>query len=71
MQAFQTPKGRAGCDQLDGMTESVQSELEQMFLQSAKSNVLSFGVGRTVGGTERADSKIMKNSQQEEPACQK
>lgn len=43
---FQTPKGKAGSDQLDAMEESIQAAIEQMFWQIAKRDSLSFGVGR-------------------------
>ena len=68
MKIFPTPKGRAGCDQLDGMTESVQAELEQMFWQTAKHNALSFSVGRTAGSAQLADQKIQLHAQKRE--CQ-
>ena len=68
MRVFPTPKGRAGCDQVDAMTESVQSELEQMFWQSAKFNALSLGVGRTADGTQLVDQKLKLHAQKRE--CQ-
>lgn len=58
MQEFVTPKGRAGWDQIFGMTESVHAELEQMFWQAAKFDTLLFGVGRTVNHGGRGDSKV-------------
>ena len=36
MKTFRTPAGKAGCDQVDAMMESVHSEIEQMFTQFAK-----------------------------------
>ena len=68
MRVFETPVGKAGCDQLDAMTESVQSELEQMFSQTAKLNALKYGVGRTVGNTQLADATISLDAQKRE--CQ-
>lgn len=68
MYVFETPAGRAGWDQLFGMMESVQAELEQMFLQAAKLDGLSFGVGRTVHVDSTADSKVRLDAQMRE--CQ-
>ena len=44
MHVFETPVGRAGWDQIYGMTESVHAELEQMFWQGAKLDVLLLGL---------------------------
>lgn len=58
MQMFQTPEGCAGWDQVYGMIESVHAELEQMFWQAAKFDVLSFGVGRTIYQDGAGDNKV-------------
>ncbi len=58
MRTFETPKGCAGWDQIHGMTESVHAELEQMFWQVAKLDVLSYCVGRTVNHSGTGDSKV-------------
>lgn len=50
------------------MTESVQSELEQMFLQFAKYDVLQFGVGRVAHKATHSDETIMLHAQRRE--CQ-
>ena len=71
MYVFETPVGRAGWDQLFGMIESVQAELEQMFWQDAKVAGLSFGVGRTVYVDSTADSKVRKDAQMRECQAQK
>ena len=68
MQTFQTPEGHAGWDQIYGMIESVHAELEQMFWQAAKLDVLSFGVGRTVRRDDTGDSKVRLDAQTRE--CQ-
>ncbi len=68
MQMFVTPKGRAGWDQIYGMTENVHAGLEQMFWQAAKLDVLSFGVGRTVNHKDTGDPKVEFDSQTRE--CQ-
>ena len=47
MKTYQTPTGCAGSDQINAMEESVNAQLEQMFHQIAKRNVLDYGVGRT------------------------
>ena len=68
MHVFETPVGRSGWDQIYGMTESVHAELEQMFLQVAKLDVLHFGVGRTVYIDGSADGKVRLDAQMRE--CQ-
>ena len=68
METFPTPSGKAGWDQLHAMTESVQSELEQMFSQRAKLDSLTFSVGRTADRGGSADDKVMLDAQMRE--CQ-
>ena len=68
METFPTPPGKAGWDQLHAMTESVQSELEQMFSQRAKLDSLTCSVGRTADRGGSADDKIMLDAQMRE--CQ-
>ncbi|MDE0003137.1 MAG: hypothetical protein OXQ29_10620 [Rhodospirillaceae bacterium] len=68
MKTYETPPGRAGSDQLYGMTESVQAELEQMFWQKTKLDMLSFGVGRTVYVGDTADARVRLDAQMRE--CQ-
>ena len=68
MKQYIAPKGRAGSDQIDAMTESVQSELEQMFFQVAKLKSLIHGVGRTGITSDGPDSKIKLDAQKRE--CQ-
>ena len=68
MYTFQTPKGRAGWDQVQGMTESVHAELEQMFWQHAKLDALVHGVGRTVHSASGGDEKVRLDAQKRE--CQ-
>ena len=68
METFLTPPGKAGWDQLHAMTESVQSELEQMFSQRAKLDSLTYGVGRVAGRPGSAEEKIMLDAQKRE--CQ-
>ncbi len=68
METFQTPPGKAGWDQLHAMTESVQSELEQMFSQRAKLNSLTCGVGRVANRSDSPEDKIMLDAQVRE--CQ-
>ena len=58
MKFFQTPKGRAGMDQLDGIQESISSHLERMFLQSAKRNLLQYELGNTTSTTEGNNRKM-------------
>ncbi|MCY3604279.1 MAG: hypothetical protein OXH45_00830 [Gammaproteobacteria bacterium] len=68
METFPTPPGKAGWDQLHGLTESVQSELEQMFSQRAKLDSLISGVGRAADWGGSSDDKIMLDAQMRE--CQ-
>ena len=68
MRQFETPAGCAGWDQVHGMTEGVQAELEQMFLQRAKLDVLLHGVGRTAQSEIAGDDKVRLDAQQRE--CQ-
>ena len=68
MYTFQTPEGRAGWDQIQGMTESVHAELEQMFWQNAKLDALVHGVGRTVHSASGGDEKVRLDAQKRE--CQ-
>ena len=70
MKLFPTPEGRAGCDQVDAMVESVHAELEQMFHQEAKRRTLGHGVGRTVDTTSHAHRKIRLDSQKRECEAQ-
>ncbi len=63
MHVFDTPVGRAGWDQIYGMTESVHAELELMFSQHAKLDVLSHGVGRTVYVGDTGDGKVRLDAQ--------
>ncbi len=70
MKIFGTPKGRAGCDQVDAIVESAQSELEQMFHQAAKKRAIDHGVGRTVDTTDGSDSKIQLDAQKRECEAQ-
>lgn len=65
---FETPVGRAGWDQIYGMTESVHAELEQMFWQRAKLDALLHGVGRTVYCDSAGDAKVRLDAQKRE--CQ-
>jgi len=59
MYTFQTPEGRAGWDQIQGMTESVHAELEQMFWQNAKLDALVHGVGGAAhSGSSGGDEKV-------------
>ena len=48
MQTFHTPIGRAGSDLVDAMEESAHAHLDQMFVQCARRDALTYGVGRTV-----------------------
>ena len=68
METFHTPSGKAGWDQLHAMTESVQSELEQMFSQRAKLDSLTYGVGRVANRSGSSEDKIMLDAQMQE--CQ-
>ena len=68
MHTFETPLGRAGWDQVCGMTESVHAELEQMFWQNAKLDLLHSGVGRTVQVDGSADGRVSLHAQMRE--CQ-
>lgn len=68
MKQFITPTGKAGCDQVDAMVESVHSELEQMFDQVAELQAFEHGVGRTVMTTGGPDNKIRLDAQKRE--CQ-
>ena len=63
MRTFQTPTGRAGSDQLHGITESVNSHLERMFLQGAKRSILEHGVGRTTSTAGGVDGKVQLHAQ--------
>jgi len=58
METFPIPLGKAGWDQLHAMTESVQSELEQMFSQRAKLDSLTYGVGKIASRSSSADDTI-------------
>lgn len=66
MKIFQTPRGKAGCDQIDSMVESVHSEIEQMFHQLAKRRALEYGVGKTTARLSGADSRIALDAQKRE-----
>lgn len=68
MKQFITPTGKAGCDQVDAMIESVHSELKQMFDQVAELQAFDHGVGRTVMTTGGPDNKIRLDAQKRE--CQ-
>lgn len=68
MRTFRTPTGRAGWDQVHGMTESVQAEIEQMFWQRAKLDALLHGVGRTARSEATGDGKVRLDAEQRE--CQ-
>ena len=68
MKQFTTPTGKAGHDQIDGMIESVNSELRQMFSQVAEFNALEHGVGRAVMTADAPSGKIRLNAQKRE--CQ-
>lgn len=68
MRTFKTPEGRAGLDQIYGMTESVQAELEQMFWQRAKLDALLHGVGRSAHSDLGGDSSVRLDAQRRE--CQ-
>ena len=70
MKMFQTPLGKAGCDQVDAMIESVHSEIEQMFTQFAKRRTLEYGVGRTTARLSVADSEIQLDAQKRESEAQ-
>ena len=63
MHLFETPVGRAGWDQIHGMTESVHSELEQMFWHGTKLGALLLGVGRTVYVGSSSDGKVCLDAQ--------
>lgn len=70
MKTFVTPTGKAGCDQIDAMEESVQTEIEQMFSQSAKRAALEHAVGRTGLRPYQADGKIQLDAQKRECEAQ-
>ena len=70
MKTFVTPTGKAGCDQIDAMEESVQTEIEQMFSQSAKRTALEYAVGRTGFRPYEADGKIKFDAQKRECEAQ-
>lgn len=65
---FITPTGRAGCDQVDAMIESIHSELKQMFGQVAELSAFEHGVGRTVITGGGPNDKIQLDAQKRE--CQ-
>ncbi len=56
MKFWATPPGKAGSDQLLALEESVQAQLEQMFLLEAKSWTLAYGVGRAAPGAGGEDT---------------
>lgn len=66
MKLFQTPPGKAGCDQIDAMVESIHSEIEQMFFQFARRSTFEHGVGRTTKALSGADSGIALDAQKRE-----
>ena len=67
MQWFRTPKGEAGCDQLDAMEESIQAAIEQMFWQVAKRDSLCFGVGRAAARSSSSpDQELRLDAQKRE-----
>ena len=70
MKQFITPTGKAGCDQVDGMIESVHSELKQMYGQAAELQALKHGVGRTVKTANGPNSKIQLDAQKRECEAQ-
>ena len=47
MRFSETPRGRAGADQVNALEESIQGQIEGMFTQVAKQRSLEYGVGRT------------------------
>ena len=63
MITFHTPTGRAGSDQIGAMEESVNAHLEQMFMQRARKDILSYGVGRTT--TEDSGSRLLEAQRRE------
>ena len=67
MEWFRTPKGEAGCDQLDAMEESIQAAIEQMFWQVSKRDSLCFGVGRTAAkSSDSPDRDLRLDAQKRE-----
>ena len=66
MRIFRTPRGCAGADQLNAMEESINTQLEEMFIQVAKSNMLAHGVGRTTMAGDGADGILRLDSQKRE-----
>ena len=66
MKMYQTPTGCAGADQVNAMEESVNTQLEQMFHQAAKRNVLDYGVGRTTMASGGADDTLRLDAQKRE-----
>ena len=63
MRIFVPPVGRAGGNQVDAIIESAHAELAQMFDQVAKRRTLEHGVGRMVGTTALADTKVQLDAQ--------
>ena len=70
MRIFVPPLGKAGSNQIDAIIESAHAELAQMFDQVARKRTLEHGVGRTVGTTDLADSKIQLKAQKRECEAQ-
>ena len=70
MKQFKTPTGKAGCDQVDAIIESVHSELKQMFDQVAELQAFKHGVGRTVKTENGPNSKIQLDAQKRECEAQ-
>ncbi len=66
MDIWTTPKGAAGSDQIYAMEESVHAEIEKMFSQAAKRNVLDYGMERIVMQSHSADSRLQLSAQKRE-----
>ena len=61
-----TPKGCAGADQVAALEESIDGQLEAMFMQSAKRRILQYGVGRTtMTGRGGADAQRLDAQRRE------
>ena len=66
MKTWHTPKGAAGSDQVYAMEESAHAEIEKMFSQAAKRNVLDYGIERTVNRPDSADISLRQSAQRRE-----
>ena len=60
MKFSETPRGRAGADQVNALEESVQAQIEGMFAQIAKRRSLVYAVGRTTATESGTDHQRLE-----------